>query len=377
MQSATLTFHAPNNNGSFLQAYALQQVLVREYGVQNKIVDFVSDRQAHQYSVLRKPESMGDMARNMISLLHYSDLKHRAERFDALRRKHLAMTERVTTEQEAINLASQYDIAICGSDQIWNESARDFSPAYFLPDFTKKKIAYAVSSGTNLSANPEYLNQYGKTFSAISVREPELKEHLKQQGVTDVDIVCDPTLLLVQSDYYPLFHRFPVVHGKYILLYTINYDDEVLRLTKELADIYNLPVYAPFTGYSSFKCAKYGIKVLYDVAPDRFLNLIYYATHVVSNSFHGIAFSIIFEKHFFRPIRVEYKDSAMSFVKDNRIDNLLDLLSLDSQRVFDHNGLKYSNMAIDYNQTGRMKTALRELQASSLAYLSRALEENI
>lgn len=59
MKTATLTFHAPNNNGSFLQAYALQQVLTKTFGVENDIIDYCTDKQIHQYSVFREPHSMG------------------------------------------------------------------------------------------------------------------------------------------------------------------------------------------------------------------------------------------------------------------------------------------------------------------------------
>lgn len=372
MKTGTLTFHAPNNNGSFLQAYALQQVLLREYGLQNEIIDFVSEQQARQYSVFRTPKSVGDLGRNAISLLHHKDLVKRANRFESMRKKHLGMTNRVTTEQEVLELAETYDLMICGSDQIWNTTARDFSPAYFLDGAATKKISYAVSSGSHLPNGHDEQFSGAKEFSAVSVREPELKEYLAQHGYAEAEVVCDPTLLLEQVDYYPLYNRFPLIHGKYILLYTINYDDEALRLTMELSKRLNLPVYAPFTGYSAVKCARYGIKVLYGIAPDGFLNLMHHAAYVVSNSFHGVAFSIIFEKHFYRPGRI---DNNGCFIRDDRIDNLLDELHLDSQRVYDHGGLIFNKNAPDYNPTSNTKIALQNLRARSMAFLDRALEE--
>lgn len=372
MTTGTITFHAANNNGSFLQAYALQQVLEREYGVQNEIIDFVSGKQERQYSVLRKPQSAGDLGRNAISLLHYKGLKRRNAQFDALRKEYLKTSARVTTEQEVLQQAERYDLAICGSDQIWNGNARDFSPAYFLEGLSTEKITYAVSCGSKfVDGNEADLLRNAKDFSAIAVREPELKAYLEQLGVNDVSVVCDPTLLLEARDYYPLYNPTPVISGAYILLYTINYNDEALRVTQKLAEHLGLPVFAPFTGYSAVKCSKYGIRVLYDVAPDKFLNLMHHATYVVSNSFHGIAFSIIYEKHFFRPGRLN-EDGNLLW--DDRIDSLLDTLALGDQRVYDNNGLVFSLTLPDFSDRGKTKVALNAMRGQARSYLDKALE---
>ena len=92
MKTATITFHAPNNNGSFLQAYALQQILTNEVGVENVIIDYSSDSQIRQYSLLRFPHSVGDLGRNLISLMHYPSLKRRVSRFEEIRKTYLKMT---------------------------------------------------------------------------------------------------------------------------------------------------------------------------------------------------------------------------------------------------------------------------------------------
>ena len=105
MKTGTITFHAPNNNGSFFQAYALQTVLQSQLGVENEIIDFYSEKQMRQYSMFRKPKSGGDIGRNLISLVHYSGLKSRHERFDQMRKKHLVLSKRCTTEQEVYEVA--------------------------------------------------------------------------------------------------------------------------------------------------------------------------------------------------------------------------------------------------------------------------------
>lgn len=98
MKTGTITFHAPNNNGPFLQAYALQNILMDECHVENEIIDFYSEQQARQYSVFRKPYSVGDVGRNLISVAHYARLSRRHQRFDAMRKQHLILSRRCTTE---------------------------------------------------------------------------------------------------------------------------------------------------------------------------------------------------------------------------------------------------------------------------------------
>lgn len=102
MKTGTITFHAPNNNGSFLQAYALQNILMDKCHVENGIIDFYSEQQARQYSVFRKPHSVGDVGRNLISAAHYAELSRRHQRFDAMRKQHLILSMRCTTEKKCM-----------------------------------------------------------------------------------------------------------------------------------------------------------------------------------------------------------------------------------------------------------------------------------
>ena len=68
MKTATITFHAPNNNGSFLQAYALQKYITTHFdNVENEIIDFQPESQQQQYAIFRKIHSKKDILRNLIS----------------------------------------------------------------------------------------------------------------------------------------------------------------------------------------------------------------------------------------------------------------------------------------------------------------------
>lgn len=81
-------------------------------------MNFYPDKQERQYKILRVPKSMGDVARDGISVLPYKGLSNRFRRFTEMRAKYLKMMQRIKTETEDINILRKYDVIICGSDQI-------------------------------------------------------------------------------------------------------------------------------------------------------------------------------------------------------------------------------------------------------------------
>lgn len=370
MKTGTITFHAPNNNGSFLQAYALQNILIDDCHVENEIIDFYSEQQARQYSVFRKPHSVGDVGRNLISLAHYTGLSRRHQRFDAMRKQHLILSRRCTTEKEVYDLVPKYNLIICGSDQIWNTEARDYSDVYFMTGGQNKKISYAASFGSHIeNVDLDKVQKNIAKFSNISVREEAGQELLHSISPDkEVQIVCDPTLLVDKSRYTPLSHAEKVVQEPYIFLYTINYNKEVLTVVQNLSNELGLPVYAAFTGYSCVKCRKYGIKVLYDVGPAEFLWLIKHAAYTCSNSFHGIVFSVIFEKQFCRPTSVDANGNPSI---DDRIDGFLGQIGLDERTVCVNDACsEMIQKPIDYNKVNEKLNAIRE---NGIGYLKTAL----
>ena len=371
MKTGTITFHAPNNNGSFLQAYALQNILIDECHVENEIIDFYSEQQARQYSVFRKPRSVGDIGRNLISVAHYAGLSKRHQRFDAMRKQHLILSRRCTMEKEVYDLVSKYDLIVCGSNQIWNTGARDYSDVYFMAGGGQnRKISYAASFGSHIeNVDLDKVRKNIAEFSNISVREKAGKELLHSISPDkEVQIVCDPTLLLDKNRYDLLIQKEKVIPEPYIFLYTINYNEEVLTVAQKLSNELGLPAYAAFTGYSCVKCKKYGIKVLYDVGPEECLWLIKHAAYTCSNSFHGIAFSVIFEKQFCRPTSVDINGNLSI---DYRIDGFLGQIGLDERNVCVNDACtEMIQKSIDYNKVNEKLNAIRE---NGIGYLKTAL----
>lgn len=372
MKTGTITFHAPNNNGSFLQAYALQKIITGECHVDNEIIDFYSEQQARQYSVFRKPHSVGDIGRNLISLAHYSKLYERHIRFEQMRNEHFILSKRCITEKQVYDAIDPYDVIVCGSDQIWNTVARDYSDVYFMVRGNKRRISYAASFGSHIeSVDLDRIKKNIEGVSHISVRETAGKTLLnKILPDKTVQMVCDPTLLLKKEEYEKLIRAEEGMKEPYIFLYTINYSEEVLTVAKRLSQELGIPVYAAFTGYSCVRCRKYGIKVLYDVGPAQFLWLMKNAEFTCSNSFHGIAFSIIFEKRFCRPTQV---DENNELCIDDRIDGLLLQLNLNDRTVSVNDACtEVIQSPIDY---GIVREKLDGIREEGIEYLKRALFE--
>ena len=328
MKTGTITFHAPNNNGSFLQAYALQQILVKELGVDNEIIDFRSVKQTNQYKTFRPVRCKNDLLKNLASLPHCRKLNIRYARFEEMRNRYLMKTECIVSEEDALKQASKYDVLIAGSDQIWNTGAPDFSPAYFLPNVDKRKIAYAVSCGS--VAGSAGLKEYEGAISAfegISVREEAVKKQLQSIYSDEIGVVLDPTLLLNEADYQSLYQKAPLVEGDYIFYYSITYSKDSLKAVQKLSEKTGLPVYTVFTSFHTSLSERYGVKVLYNGGPSEFLNLLAHAKIVATNSFHGTAFSLIFHKNFYHLCDME----GEKMKKDDRIDGILERLGLASR----------------------------------------------
>lgn len=237
MKTATITFHAPNNNGSFLQAYALQKYLTTHFdNIENDIIDFQSEAQQQQYAVFRKIHSKKDILRNLISVQHYKAISKRSASFSEMRKKHLKMTKRCTSTEEVLEIAEKYDLVIAGSDQIWNTTARDFSEAFFLPGIPKK-ATYAVSCGSHLNeVDCDRICSAMETFENVSVREIDTREFLEKHTKRSIETVLDPTFLLTKEDYSGLYDKERILKEKYIFLYTINYDEDALKQTVRVAE---------------------------------------------------------------------------------------------------------------------------------------------
>lgn len=370
MKTKTITTHAAINHGAFFQAFALQQTL-SNMGIENEILNVQSMKQKHDLALFRKVNSVGSLVKNVITLLHYSGLKERNEKFKDARTKNMTLTK------EYVSLADYFkdnpfdgSLFIAGSDQIWNTQISDYMTDYMLPG-VPNKITYSVSGGANihLSDLQPYLEDI-KLFKHISVRETDLKQILEELGIKDVLVTLDPTLLISRDYYQNLISDVPFIQGKYIFLYSIKCDPEVLKAAKRISKRLHIPVYTLFNNYRSEKNRFYGLKTIYNAGPEDFLNIIQNAELVLSDSFHGNVFSVILEKKFYYISPVDEKGDML---RDDRIDCLLTNTCLSERKISVNDDLQVDlKKEIDYKKT---VVSFEKLRKSSLEYLKNAICE--
>jgi len=220
------------------------------------------------------------------------------------------------------------DVFIVGSDQVWNYKITDFDDVFLLNLNEKniKKYSYAASFGIE-KIEDEYLYKYKELlldFDFITVREHQAYKILKNQMNIESEIVLDPTLLLDASQWSKIFKKNKT-ENKYILMYLIIKDDKIIDFALQLSKKTGLKII--FISDHIFERVK-GIKYLGFISPEKWAYLFYNAEFVVTNSFHGVAFSINFNKNFF----VDLLPKALSDV-NSRIIDILKLFSLENRLI--------------------------------------------
>lgn len=268
------------------------------------------------------------------------------------------------------DLYNDYDIIVCGSDQIWAPYPHvnnDYYSHYFLRHFSAKKIAYAPSVGA-LSDNPEVIKlvePWLHEFSAISCREKSGAEFLSKTLGKEIPAVADPTLLLSGQEWISMLNLSKTDQTQdYVVCYLLTYNPEYLKIAHNYARQNNLRLKVIVTD-SRFVSNKYDCCY---PSPQEFLNLILNADKVFTDSFHGSIFSILFNKNLTTFKR--FKDNKANN-QNQRIYNLfrrLDLLDrfVDSETYNYQDALK----AIDYNPVGQRLEAFRK---ESLSFLTDAI----
>ena len=315
-----------------LQAYALQEYISREFGCEVEIINFSNKAQQRVYSLLYLPFGLKDIARNILNLMFYLQLKRQYNDFNAFSREHFSLSaENFSTLPELENAKLPYDILITGSDQIWNINAQDCDCAYFLPFMTNvPKFAYAVSlGGTNIanSPNKEKYARYINQLTAVSVREKNAKTWVESISSKNVDICVDPTLL-VDSSFWDNMAGEREFKEKYIFWYTNVYRKDMRDIILAIGKKYNLPVYViNAKEWSRRALFLHGIKCAKNGGPKSFLSMIKNAEMVFTSSFHGSIFCNVFKKNFWH-INVHNKT-----VDDDRAFFLLDQLGLSNRYI--------------------------------------------
>lgn len=272
----------------------------------------------------------------------------------------------------ALNIStsiSNNDIFIAGSDQIWNPAWTE--DAYFLnfvPDHNGK-IAYAASIGANEVPQDflEHVVPYLRRFDFISVREESAKEILQPYLDQEIKVTLDPTLLLPREEWDKIAVQ-PTIPQPYIFVYLLGEKRAHRRLIKKFARTLGLKIaFLPHVHFhfNPADCffADYN---LYDVGPAEFVGLVKNAEIVITDSFHGCVFSIIYGRKFWALKR--HKDSDPQNM-NSRLYTLFDSLGLGDRLIENEDACYDANFLdkpIDYDGVTTKLNAQRKESADFL-----------
>lgn len=312
----TVTFHCAHNYGAVWQADALQAYLK---SISRDEVECLNYRPSYLSPRLFTINSKDGFVLSIIrSFFAFPTRYLRYVRFNRFIKHNICQTK----SSNFIDYDLDNNILIAGSDQIWNKdiTGNKFDEIYFLRPFTKaRKYSYAASLGSNdfdsISENVVQL----KSFTKIGVRELSLLRSLEAQGLSNVYLNVDPVFLMDYSFYSKSLR--PINYSRYVLVYTLENSSEVKKRVQELKNhYYTISIGTMRNQYHTnkhYSCA----------SPETFISLIANADYVISNSFHTIAFSIIFGKPF------EY--IKLKNGRGTRIESLMSILGVEGNVCMD------------------------------------------
>ena len=298
MRIGILTFHCAHNYGAMLQCYALQEYLVAQ-GHEVSVVDYRPDYLTHGYVrhalhhwISRNP--LRAVKRLLTEPFLYRTRGKRWDGFDRFMRTKLHLTP-YHPASDYVN----FDLIIVGSDQIWSTrlTGEKFDPVFFGKGLACRSVSYAASmspcclSADERKALPELL----RNLDALSVREAELAEMIRPLTEKEVRVVCDPVLLLTYEEWER--RCIPVKRNRpYVLCYNLMRSEACMKQARETGKELGCEVVDITAILRLTKPGKYCLQAL---DPISFISYFKEATFVVTSSFHGTVFSVLFHKPFY------------------------------------------------------------------------------
>lgn len=359
MKIGIVTFHFVNNFGGALQAYGLLQAINEMNKDEVKVVDY-------RHGFIRFTDFVRifpittDIKEIWSGINTFKQRLGRINKFHQFMNEYLNLSEKYNSINKLEKLPLKIDKFVCGSDQIWNPIITlGVSYPYYLGFVKDKnnKISYAASFGVDDINNKYYYKvlKYLKEFKSISVREKKAVDLVKKITGENAQYHIDPTFLVSKEKWLDIAIK-PKIEGKYILIYTMQKNNKVYEYARKIKEI---------LGYKVVDINKYGLKqdfvdeVIIDVGPREFIGLFEQSAFICTNSFHGLAFSLILEKDFFVVPSTRF---------NSRIGNLMGIFELEL----------YSDVSTDiiekqFYDRERIKKIIVKQKEKSIKYLKENL----
>lgn len=384
MRIGIITYWSSSDNyGQQLQCYALQTYL-KGLGHDAYLIRYMPTSHIPLWRRIARfikyhlltPSGQKEKDKALAMVSQKNELNNVKRDFIGFRAKYIVSTDIVYHSiKELREYPPTADVYICGSDQVWNNRLEDENTAGWFLDFGSpktKRLSYAASIGREIETK-EYktLVKYLKLFNAISVREQKANNLCHQLGFEKSIIAIDPTLLLCSSDYSALNSNIKLESSSkpYVFIYLLNirncgeiYWNEFNKLIQ--SDGFAVRVVAS-SGYLPAQNFLPGYQNEHATIPE-WLSLIKHSEYVITTSFHGVVFCLLYHKPFYAVLlNNEYSKG------NDRIVSLLKSVGLNNRIISsnsDINSVKAANISWE-----DVDAKLSELRIKSIDFLNREL----
>lgn len=331
-----ITIHTDFNYGAVLQAIATQKVFEIN-GYDAEIIDYRNKFIDQQSKIMYKQNNKFKgyfitLIRNTV-FGRYFYYKKAIKDLDKYRKKTNIRYYSIDDLKDV-----KYDVLVVGSDQLWNPIISNGIDPAFLLNFgqSKKKISLATSMGSYIlnESDKKVFKSLLKNFNSISVREKHAIDQLQPLVSQKIKEILDPTLLLDKNiwlDDYAKESKYYNINEKYILTYFVGgekskYKSKVMEYSKKLG----IPVWS--IQYSNYNWKETDKKILGASVID-FIALIKNASLVLTDSFHGVAFSVNLGKDFVALTNRQNPVRVREFLKKLKLSDRIDMNSDDYHEV--------------------------------------------
>ena len=327
------------NYGSALQTWALHQAM-KKLGHIPVLIDYCPDILADKdpLNPFGNMWDKDDESKKMVELTMPA-IHENFQKFDRFYRDRFDRTKNMYTSENFDNVVSDENLDgfVCGSDTIFCPDEFGFDDGYYANYRVMRgnSVSYAASFGDPHFTDETYLilNERVRNFKALGIRENHMIPYLKKHTSVPVQRVIDPTLLLKAEEYDRIISDKNETE-KYLLLYARRYSPAMEAYAERLARENSLKIIDISLRAVN---AEKGHIMAYNAGVEEFLSLVKNAEFVVTNSFHGSIFSVLFR----RPFVVFSREQS-----NNKIEELLDLFGIRYRMLVTGNG-KYAE--IDYD----------------------------
>ena len=375
MKVAILTFIRAYNHGAVLQCYALHKKL-RDLGIDNEVLDYNPTyfRKVYNLEHISKWRWFpGSYVERTPKFIHMKwRLRKRNRNFGSFIQTNIRLSKKQFLSPEQINQGElSYQAYLVGSDQVWHPTMTEGDPVFFadFPAAQKaRKLSYAASFGVS-EIPDEFRDEYIRRlqgWESYSVREESGAKILSDLLGIQSSQCCDPTLLLEKRD-WEIVMKKPKSKAPYILIYYVSACKKLIEKAKQLAAETGCKLVA-LTSAGSYEQLmgtyekEHSIQCQNTAGPDEFLGLFSNAEYVLTDSFHGTVFSLMFHRPFLTL-------TDQGWAKNNRASDLLEYLELED-RILEHEQAQIEK-SVPWDQVDEK---LREYRERSVDYLKHTFE---